>query len=725
MRSVNSPGSVTPAGGPRHVAGWHNHRGVPVQPANRVNVVADVGRGAIAIGHALGVRSPGRNSLRQHIRWAVEGMRKGARMGSDVVRRHARRRVCAPIAAAVSIASAVTGHGLVSLIAFSLVIAIALIPDEGADVLAWLPAGLMLALTFVMVAAVYSGVLGLSLWRDGRAGWSWSTLVVLVLLVAVRRGGAVQLWSPSSLVAAGVTLPVAITLGVRLVTPLENLFRPMWVNPDWTSHGEMLVDIRLHGYLDFFAPTPASAPAIDIYPRALHGALAWLGGIGAPSVPADRALWEGALWWLSAASAIFTIAACMSSALLAIRVAHEFVKPASMNTLRVGTLAALATLPFVTSAWLYPFAFSGFVTTAGAAVMIFAIVQVAGDLGGGQAASRLALVSALAAGTFLLWQLLAIPLLPVVAYLLVRWWRSGHPRAIAVALGLLASALVCVPMALVSVNAEAASHVAEPGYFTPIPVWFTIPIAVTALAAGIGWGTTDTLRVVLPMILGALVVLGLTLTGVLPRGLQDLPYYPAKLLWHALVLAFPVALVAAVVAVGRAWAVTVRAGRAVGMPVAAATALLAVLLVPAAAVAGAWSDQARDTAQPSGNQRAVAANEQVFASLFAVFRVLHGHEPSSAAVMPWSMRLDGTPDVKALADWYAVEFARSLGYRTPGKSMIAAQDELDACTFLRDNPAALRITAARDAPSKLLQAGCPQSVVKPELWNVVATRATG
>ena len=622
------------------------------------------------------------------------------------------RRLATSILGVLAVATGLAGRPVVSVLMLALLLAVALVPsvsDDRADALAWLPVGLALAFGVAMGLVTVAGVLGVRLWQDGRGPVTWAAAAAVLALMALVRGGSVRMWSRGSLGAVLVMVPMAAALAWRLGQPIAHWSAPAWEVGDWVNHGEMAVDIRVRGLLDFVAPTPASAPATDIYPRGLHGALAWLSAVGEDTVD-PYAVWVQALWSLQAAAAVFAVVAGIGAGALLVRAARAFL-PVSRARTAVTVLGLLATAGiFALPGWFDPLVWAGFVTTGAAAVTLFAIALVLVDVE--DVSLRLIVVGLLTAVLFWTWPPAAIPALVVLLLLGHRWWRAARPHALVVVGAAAVAVAGSAPLLLVTLTSRGVQQVSAAGAFPSFALPTTLIVVAVAIVAaavlgrGFGW------RVGLPVLAGGLLLAGSGVAVAVSTTAGGLPYYAGKLLWHATVLGTPVLIAAAAWALARGWrALAPLRERA---PLLAGALAAVVITVPIAFVAGtaavAWRQTVPGMAGPLGTEP-----PRPLDVLDAV------PEPAGVAVLPWDLRMGGWDPWRNRTDWQAAQVVRALGAVVPDATTLVAHDVPAACAFLRAHSDAVRVTGSPGGADALVAGGCPAEVVRPARWQVVGS----
>lgn len=616
---------------------------------------------------------------------------------------------------------AIAHAGLWSLLVSVVLVTVVLIPDARrrrrflVDTLAWLPVGAMVLLAGVIVVALILGFAGVQLWNPEAAPFTWAILVVLIGVVGFRRGGHVSLVAWPSAVA---WVPALVLVGAQVfrhAQPMSYWSRPIWTGTDWMNHADMVIDLRVRGLLDYRLPTPSSGDVPDIYPRGLHALLAWIAQVaGAPTSGADT--WESTLWVLSVVMAALAVLAVAGACLVAVVLATRI-------TSRTWIIAAA---PLVTGVILvHPTAYGmlfepGFATTAATVVALFALVLVA-DAGPphGGFSVRLAISALLTLAVFNLWQLMALPFVLTVGFLAVKWWRAGRRHGWLVTAVLAVTFLACVPLAVRTFTGAAVQHATTDGGFSPFPTIVSIAVCVLPLLV-FAWALrgrpVPTVAIVLGVSLVSTLALGLGLLVFTGSTWDDVSYYPAKVLWHATLLAIPATVVAAGYLLQRAWSAPWFDARgrhrtplrmlAIGVPV---------VLVVAYFGGEAWTPWSA-----SLGRLAAADGESPQVPMIVVDQPeLLGAQGQPAII--WKMHPQGWQFWALFEDVHATQIARSLGHPVPPLIDVVGHSVPAVCAWLKANPDAARVTGPRHGQDDLLAGGCPESVVKPDLWTVAVT----
>lgn len=624
-------------------------------------------------------------------------------------------------AAALSLAHA----GLWSLLVSVALVTLVLVPEARrrrrflVDVAAWLPVGAMVLLAGVIVVVVILGFAGVQLWSPDVAPFTWATSVLLVGAVGFWRGGHVALVAWPSAVAWLPALVLVAAQVYRHAQPMSYWSRPIWTGTDWMNHADMVIDLRVRGLLDYRLPTPNSGDVPDIYPRGLHALLAWIAQVsGAPTSGADT--WESTLWVLSvvmAALAVLAVAgACLMAVVLAMRITSQI-------TSRTWIIAAA---PLVTGViFVHPTAYGmlfepGFATTAATVVALFALVLVANAGPTRRGFSlRLALSGLLTAAVFNLWQLMALPFVLTVGLLAAKWWRAGHRHGWIVVAGLTATVVACLPLGLRTFTGAAVQHAATAGGFSPFPTIVSVVLCVVPVIV-FAWALrgrrVPTVAVVLGVSLVSTLALGLGLLVYTGSTWDDVSYYPAKVLWHATLLAIPAAVVAAGYLLQRAWSAQRFVERG---PLSRALRVL-LIAAPVVLLVAYFGGEAWTPWSSSLGRLASAEGQSPQVPMVVVEQPeLLGTQRQPAII--WKLHPQGWQFWALFEDVHATQIARSLGHPVPPLIDVVGHSVPAACAWLKANPDAVRITGPRHGEDDLLAGGCPESVVRPDAWTVAVT----
>ena len=610
--------------------------------------------------------------------------------------------------------------GLWSLLVSVVLVTVVVVPDARrhrrflVDAVAWLPIGAMALLSAVIVVAVILGLAGVQLWNPEVAPFTWATLVLLVGAVGFWRGGRVSLVAWPSAVAWLPALVLVAAQVYRHAQPMSYWSRPIWTGTDWMNHADMVIDLRVRGLLDYRLPTPNSVDVHDIYPRGLHALLAWITQIaGAPTSGADT--WEGTLWVLSvvmAALAVLAVAgACLVAAALAMRI-----------TARTWIIAAA---PLVTGMiFVHPTAYGmlfepGFATTAATVVALFALVLVTNAGPNHGFSLRLALSALLTLAVFNLWQLMALPFVLTFGLLAVKWWREGHRHGWLVTASFVVTALACIPLGLRTFTGSAMQHATTDGGFSPFPTIVSVVLCAVPLLV-FAWALrgrpVPTVVIVLGVSLASTLALGLGLLLYTGSTWDDVSYYPAKVLWHATLLAIPATVVAAGYLLQRAWSAQWFVDRG------SLSRALRVLVIgaPVVLVVAYFGGEAWTPWSSSLGRLASAEGESPQVPMIVVEQPeLLGSQGQPAII--WKLHPQGWQFWALFEDVHATQIARSLGHPVPPLIDVVGHSVPAACAWLKANPDAARVTGPRHGENDLLAGGCPESVVNPEAWTVAVT----
>jgi hypothetical protein len=272
----------------------------------------------------------------------------------------------------------------------------------------------------------------------------------------------------------------------------------------------------------------------------------------------------------------------------------------------------------------------------------------------------------------------------------------------------------------VTLTAAGFGQAGTPGEFVSISPWVILTVGLLPVVALLGRSTRprrdDGFLVVYATSIVAVLALGLVLVPVGGGTLDDAPYYAGKVLWHGVVLALP-----AIPAVGwllfhLAWRSHWLASLGRGSRLASA-----VILGAPAVLAVAYFGGSLTYAAPDALREVVAAGGGTPQVPLAILQepglVERGNEP----VLVWSLNPQGWHPFRRYDDLHAAQIAQSLGHPVPWRSVLVTHSLAGACAWLGQNPAAIRITGPLQGQDELLATGCPESVVRPELWRVVMT----
>jgi hypothetical protein len=633
------------------------------------------------------------------------------------------RRWAAVLAGLTAITLALAHLGLASLLAAVILMAVVVSPDGRGggrwflDVLAWVPIAAVLLLAVVLLVSIPVGLAGIELWSRSAAVPTWVALIVGLTALGTARGGRVAFFSWYSGLA---WLPAALLAAVqawRHAQPFSAWSRPVWNGTDWINHADMVLDLRTRGLLDYRLPTPNSVDVPDIYPRGLHALLAWVAQVStAPSTPFQA--WESTLFTLSLVAAGLAVLGVAAASLVSIALVLRLRGPRWLAIV-ASLLTALAfAVPKV-----YDLLFwSGFVTTAGIVVALFALVLVAacGSEHWGFAA-RVVLSLLLTIAAFNLWQLMAFPFVVVDAYLAWRWWRSGRRHAAWVVVTVLACAAGCLPLGVHTFTSFAVRHALTAGGFATFPLGYTIlsgGLAIVVLFVATRSHPMPPVVMVLGLAIVSTLALGLGLVVYTDSPLDEISYYPAKVLWHATILALPAVVASLGYLAYRAWGIRWfgehgSRGRvvrllAVGAPVTLAFAFFG------GSVSPALGYSMSQLGAPGGESPQVAM-------IVAEQPEVLGAE--GRPVLVWRIHPQGWQFWAGFDDLHATLIARSLGHPVPQLQSVATHQVKRICDWLTTHPDAVRITGPRHGEDDLIAGGCPVDVVRPDDWQVVTTPA--
>lgn len=622
--------------------------------------------------------------------------------------------------AVIAAALAVAHQGVASFGFFLVLSCIVVAPSAGNqarrfhDLLWWAPLAVALSCSVLMALIIVAGLLGLRLWSDPWALWSWLAVLVLLAAAGVWRRGRIQVASRLSLIAWLPAIALAVVQGVRMSKPMSYWSRPIWNGTDWMNHADMVLDLQRRGLLNFALPTPGSGTQPDFYPRGLHAIMAWVVSLESP--PADAyQVWSNLLnvlsWFAIGIAVLCFAAASLVGVLLVLRL--------GVNRGLAVVAALLIVVPLVDPLFYQPIFWWGFLTTAATAVAMFAAVQALGVRSIVGLPAALAVLLVLTFLVFNLWQLMAFPLVLVDVYLLWKWWSAGRSQPWLVGPALVASTLLCLPLARYTFTPTGTSHVSMTGGFDAVPWW----LLVLVLGGALGWGglavrsrrSREFAGAYLVMI-GATVALGLTLYGVTGSTLEKVSYYPAKILWHATMLGWPAAIAVGCWLVWWLWrrpwfSTSGSVGRlvrlaAIGTPVVLLGAFIAGNL------SVTWLSSLSSLGDAGGSSPQVA---------MIVLEDPQALGPIGQPVLVWKLHPQGWQYDAQYEDAHANQIARSLGHPMPNSAPTINHRSMYICDWLRQHPDATRITGPRHGDRDLLSAGCPESVVQSARWRVLMT----
>ena len=583
------------------------------------------------------------------------------------------------------------------------------------DALAWVPVGAALLFSSAVLVIVSTGVMGFSLWGSGQGRTALMCLTIAIAAAGVARGGRVAMWSPASAVGWLPALMLGAVEVYRFHQPLAYWSRPVWALTDWVNNSEMVVDLYKNGLLEYTSASQSAGGTPSVYPRGLHALLAWLisGATGTDSVPAA---WEAAVTGVSATVAVVSVLSIAAASLLAIATARRLSAPTW-----IVVSAPLLTALLMIHPRIYQFlGLAGFMTTGAVTVVLFAVLLLvdAGPERSGYAL-RFAATALLAMAAFYLWQLLVLPVLVVVGFLARQWWAAGRQRLWLVVPVVVVSALACLPLGLVSLSARGAEQATIAANVPGVSVVTVLTVVGLALL-GI-WTARprpEPLGMAVTLLVAGLVTLGLMLTKALGGSSSDVPYYVAKVLWHAGVLALPVAVVAAGVLIRRGVqsdAVERVTGGRVALRILMVGAPVVLVL---AYVGGGLSFGIMQNLGLLAGPR--GPSPQVPMIVLSDPAVLAA---DGRPVLPYLLHPQGWQLWQRYDDWQAAQILRTMGASVPPGSALIGHVAADVCDWLAANPEAIRLTGPRLGYEELMVRGCPASVVRPDLWTVLVTPA--
>jgi hypothetical protein len=359
-------------------------------------------------------------------------------------------------------------------------------------------------------------------------------------------------------------------------------------------------------------------------------------------------------------------------------------------------------------------------TTAAGVVILYGLMLVS-DAGPARRgfAPRLMLAAVIVIATVHVWQLLALPVAAVTAYLAWRWWREGHPRPALVASVAVVTVLACVPLGLVTVAGGGAEQAALEGSFEPLRSITAGVVMAVALGVLVARRTQiGPLAPALAIGIVVLLVLGVTLVFVLGGGPGAIPYYAGKVLWHGTVLALPAFTAGAAYLVWRAYA-SARLRRAVGeRPLMRGLVVGAPLVLLLAYVGGGLSYGLLINVR--GLPSSGGASPQV---PMIVLDAEQAQNLDGRAAVVYLLHPQGWHLWLRHEDWHASQILRTLGATVPEANTLVGHRAAEVCDFLREHPDALRITGPRHGDDELIKRGCPEVVVRAGEWQVLVTPA--
>lgn len=485
------------------------------------------------------------------------------------------------------------------------------------------------------------------------------------------------------------------------------LAKAAFLGTDYSEHARIVLSLSSDRSLSYTE---------ESYPRGVHAGIAWLLSMtGDLSLAGDR--WTVALIAVVVASwgmAVFTLAA------MGMTVAHvieRLSRRVQLVTLFIGMsgLALFAT----TAAWTFGMMMGGFLTTAAAALIVAALIQVTAHLAPG---SPVAVVIGVAAVLAMaqVWPLL----LPAVGagFLIagVTWWQGKKPQLAWIFLTAAGGSLLAIPPLWAIATQVGISATAIPGGFISYPIPLTaLILAAFCCVAVLGWrhgarnwwfiwaAVIGVLVTEVVAILIYLVATGRTPEG--PSGFGSIPYYPAKILWHAVTAAMPAAVAAGAVLFAAllslplpSWCSRHRLIRPLALLSVGVLGVAVLGSVGWLHLQGAWGRQTLTSVAPPYPLLAIDA--------------VQGQPKGSVIVRGLNPR--GLSVYAGETDRAAVRILAKDGWETPseGASGVLFTEEL--CDWLKTHPAAVRLTGPNPdyGPTELLRNGCSAEVVRPEDW---------
>jgi len=482
---------------------------------------------------------------------------------------------------------------------------------------------------------------------------------------------------------------------------------------DWLNHGEMVVDLLRAGSLTYDSIALAGGSDTAVYPRALHGVLAWSTATEPIEAgPADA--------WLLVLARVMLTSIAATTLLLALVGLLSGLVAQRLGSPKWAVAAAAIASPLVLlhPFWFQSLARSGHVTSVSAGVVVLASAWAAGVRAWGPSL-RLAVLAVLAFTAFHLWQPLAVVPLALWCLTVAFEWRPGTGRGLWVGLTGLAAVVLSLPLAIATVGLRDVDEARLAGLIVTAPAWATLLLAATAGVVLVAGRRLGPLRAGLAVSLGALGVVALVAWWVQGPGDGQLPYYAAKVLWALGLLAVPVATAGALalLAAGPSWwPLTALAQRSRPL---AWLALCGPFVLAGAVVLGGlshgWWASVRLLADPPGPGSTI--------SLRAVEAALAGTvagDPTAsapAALAPFGLAT--WSPTRPFADAHAGQLARAWGVEVPDLAALVRHDAAAVCAWLSERPEAVRMTGPERGDRDLLAAGCPSTAVQSDAWRVV------
>ena len=602
----------------------------------------------------------------------------------------------------------------------SLLAASALVPARergGIGLLAAVPAGFSVVVTWALVWGLLAGATGYGGW----SARSWSVMGVVGFTalngaVVRKRGGAVSVIgrdAPAVLGFVGLATFFAWTIW-RL--PLETWSRMNSTGSDYLRHLGLLRSVHEAGEL---------VPGEVAYPRAFHALGAWLTNAMGVEPEIDSL-------WRALATVQFLMLALMLMAIMTVatRTAEQIV-----GGVAAGWVAAVvAAAAFLQTAWLDVFLAMGNIMNLMVGVALLGLLAFgaqpwsqASPAGWVMAASCVAVVANA-------WQLLIPVAVLGAAPWVVDFLRHGRRRLGGWVLWTGVIALLVQGLGLRPSGGQGVDTIRETSSWVSVSMlerpewwwWASIGLAVWASIRVNRSGWRSWSASYLGMIVGAVIMmlLLLWLTG---SSWELMRYYPAKALWTAMVVVIPLAAVGAVDTVRLLW--IGGAGRSPAARSGARAAAAMVLVLVTAGVVGRgfafaphlavlalggpaapnWSLAAVESLAAEGTMQQVPGQGAV------VFGVVPGGDVALAAGS-----YPGAVDYKVMEVLDITGVATS--FNDPVKKAILERDTDALCAYLVAHPRALRVTGPnpKAGPDWLVDSGCPVAVVRPGQWVSLA-----
>jgi hypothetical protein len=607
----------------------------------------------------------------------------------------------------------VIGHPLgvaLAVLAMCLMFASILAPEarpSAMSVTSLLPAGFILVCVSSLVAGLSAGVVGTQVWTS--RGTSLVSLTVLVILTGIgawRRGGSVVVVGRDAPAALALLTLLAFFVSVITLQPFAWWSRVVGGGTDFLRHLGMIRDVRELGLIE---------PGAASYPSSFHSVSAWF--LGAMGVPADADL----LW-----QAIQPIAYLMLGLMLTAVVASGG-RAAHLTTGSWRAAAGsgvVAAVIFVQTAWFSIFLGYGSVMNMVVAICLLGLLVT----GLGEGAYRTGSGALVCAGALVVtansWQLL----LPVVGLGALPWiahfLRSGLRRpelwvfwvggALLSVHGLLA---VGGPARIALADVVTLSNLFRPDW------WWGAALALAGVVMAGAWrrGSRAWAMTSVGLVGGAV---GMTAFLVRTTGStwELMLYYPVKAMWTSLVVVVPLASAGAATLVVLGWRLAGRRSSTVGLATKATVALA--IGITCLAVAG------RGAAFPphlAGIASARSALPNWSMAVVSELRDVPIRQEAREGAVVFGLLPSGTAsDVRSgfvgTVDYMAMEALAHLGVEgalfAPVKPALVSRDMTQVCRYLMDHPDSLRVTGPNPAtgPRWILDAGCPEDVVKPGAW---------